>query len=124
MTLEQAVALFDAACPNTVPLALKIRWLSEVDALFAASVTSRADIFAGEYDETTPADTDLLIPAPHDVLYGHYLATQFYRSLGETVRANNEAERFNAAWYELQNRVSREIPVLHAAKLKVGDGHV
>ena len=124
MTLEQAVALFDAACPNTAPLALKVRWISEVDALFAASLTSRADVSFDEYDETTPADTDLLIPAPHDVVYGHYLAMQIYRSLGETVCANNAAERFNAAWYELQNRVSREFPVLHAAKWKVGDGHV
>lgn len=124
MTLEQAVALFDAACPNTAPLALKIRWLSEVDAMIAASLETRTDVSFDEYDETTPPDTELLVSAPHDVLYGHYLAMQVYRSLGETVRANNAAERFNAAWYELQNRISREFPVLHAAKLKVGDGHV
>ena len=49
MTLEQAVALFDAACPNTAPLALKVRWISEVDALFAASLTSRADV---SFDES------------------------------------------------------------------------
>ena len=125
MTLERAVSLFDASLANTAPLALKTRWLSEADALFFAELLAprREGDFAG-YDESTPADTELLIPAPYDVAYGYYLAMKLYDSLGETVRANNAAERFNNAWFALANAVSREMPVQATCTIKAGDCYV
>ena len=103
MTVEQAIRAADGMRPNNPyePQA-KYRWLRECDALIRAQAVAKsgtgdyegvgADYAGEEMDELT----ELLVPAPYDGLYPHWLCGQMDAALGEAGRAANELAQYNS----------------------------
>lgn len=85
------------------------RWLREVDGMlrqrfFALSDTSERDEAGADVlwaDDTLSDSAQLLVPAPFDSLYPHYLCAMTDAALGESERYANEQAQYNAILSEL-----------------------
>ena len=60
------------------------------------------------YDETTDADRELLIEAPHDGVYLSYVRMQADLAAGDVSRYNNSAAVFYDAYCDFACRYNRE----------------
>ncbi len=113
MTLTEAIARIDALKHNTYSREDKIRWISNLDGMVKHQVIDThvgadAVSFAG-YNENTPADTALLVPAPYDELYLWWLSAQIDFYNGEFGRYNNSIVLFNtgfSVYKELYHRIN------------------
>ena len=91
MTISEAISQADASLRNSVDAAQKISWLNLVDSTVKRMVLdeySSTDAFTG-YTADTPGDTELLMPAPFDVGYVHFLIAQIYLNIKELDQYNN-----------------------------------
>lgn len=124
MTIDQAIGLLDLQQPNAITRAEKIRWLSEYDAMVYQDVLcTRAPApdrpFSG-YDETTPADTELLVPHPYDQVYPLLLEMHCDRLNGELTRYNNTAQLFNNCHLSFQHCYTRTHAAPESVPLRFG----
>lgn len=111
MTIEQVIAQVDKLRRNTYDRKEKIRWLSQVEMRVRHKIIDThegapAEPFAG-YDETTPRETVLLVPAPYDELYLRYLEAQMEYYDQQEERYNNAMDLFDAAWLEFAKWYNR-----------------
>lgn len=97
MTLMEAISKVDAQKHNTCALLDKIGWLSQLDGLAGKLIAPAKGDFAG-YDDETPGDTELQIPAPFDEVYLYWLESKIDYLNGEISRFNNANAMFEAAW--------------------------
>ena len=102
MKLIEAIARIDELKRNTYSREDKIRWLSDLDGMVKHQVIdthagAEAVSFTG-YNENTPADTVLLVPAPYDELYLWWLSAQIDFYNGEFARYNNAITLFNTGF--------------------------
>ena len=102
MKLMEAIARIDELKHNTYTREDKIRWLSNLDGMVKHQILDthaggEAPVFAG-YNEFTPADTVLLVPAPYDELYLWWLSAQIDFYNGEFARYNNSITLFNTGF--------------------------
>jgi len=102
MTIHEAIVRLDALKHNTYSDAEKRRWLSQLDGIICNMVLDTheggpEEVFQG-YDQNTPGDTVLLIPAPYDDIYIRHLEAEIDYHNGELERYNNSALLFEAAW--------------------------
>lgn len=100
MTVSEAIARVDMIRPNGVPMAEKLRRLSELDGRIKLEIIDTHE--GGEDISFTPyteADNEreLLIPAPYDDIYLHYLSMHIALSQGEGKAYNAAATLFNTA---------------------------
>jgi hypothetical protein len=105
VTVRQAIDQADARRPgNPFDEALKQQWLRQADGQIRREVVEHsatyeyeevgADRAAG--NESLTDETELLVPAPYDAVYVHWLCGQIDLALGETERYLNEAQQFNS----------------------------
>lgn len=97
MTIEKAIAEANALSSNLIDGTLKIEWLSRLDGRIFYEVlntTAKKGDFCG-YDQSTPADTELLIPYPWDSIYVAYLEMETARVSSENVKHANARILFN-----------------------------
>ena len=111
MKIIDAINEIDALKPNTASQSDKIRWLSQLDGRLKKEIIDTHElkepvIFNG-YDDNTPEDTELLVPAPYDVIYIRYLDSQIDYTNGETARYNNSSSMFNVAYRDYENYYNR-----------------
>lgn len=110
MTIGQALSLTDAAVPNSIPAALKRRWIDTLERLADTECEqTRADAappFAG-YAENAPDTTVLRVGAPYDDIYPLYLEMRIHQAEQEPAKADNAAMLFSAAWASYSAFVSR-----------------
>lgn len=111
MTIINAINEIDALKPNTVPQSDKIRWLSQLDGRIKTEIIDTHEggeisAFKG-YDDNTPEETVLLVAAPYDIIYIHYLDAQIDYTNGETKRYNNSSSLYNNAYRDYQNHYNR-----------------
>ena len=59
------------------------------------------------YDGDTPLDTRLLVPAPFEEMYLHYMLAQLHYHNGEYDRYNRAMEQFRAVWDAFVNFYNR-----------------
>ncbi len=101
MTLMEAIHQIDALKHNTCTYAQKVTWLSQLDALTKTMILDAGKaaktVFSG-YDETTPADTPLLIGAPFEEVYRYWLEARIDYANGEFTRYNNANAMFQTVW--------------------------
>lgn len=102
MTIGEVIAQVDALRRNTYGEAEKIRWLSQLDQRVQRRIidtheAAEAVSFAG-YDETTDQGTVLLVPAPYDEMYLHYLIAQIEYFDQQENRYNNANGLFESVW--------------------------
>ena len=77
MTIRQALQALDERKCNTVSQEKKLAWLSRLDQMVQALLAehfSQAPTAVPTYGPDTGLDTQLLISAPYDGIYSHYLA--------------------------------------------------
>lgn len=113
MTINEAITAADGLRNNSIPEAIKIRWLSELDGRIYTEIIKPYQkdetSTVPKYDESTPADTELIVPHPYDGLYLAYLEMEIARQNAELPRYNNAAivfnEKFSAfkRWYNRNN---------------------
>lgn len=97
MTIAQCIQMVDTQKPNTVGDNVKVRWLSVLDQRITKEIHAAfcdAPTFEG-YDEYTAMDTELLVPAPYDEIYVHWLAAQIDFAQAEYNRYNVEIAIFD-----------------------------
>ena len=104
MTLSQAIARADSALPNNMPHPEKLRHLSTLDGRIRRELI---DICWGgpaedfiPYEERPDFDPNeqLLVPAPYDGLYIHYLTAMIAQAEGETQRYAEERGFFTVLY--------------------------
>jgi hypothetical protein len=111
MTLMEAMHRADALKPNTYSNPEKIRWLSILDGIIKEKIIDTHEggenvVFNG-YQEDSPLTTELLVPAPYDDIYVHWLAMQIDLTNGEYARYNNSAMVYNEAYQDFANYYNR-----------------
>ena len=113
MTIIEAINRLDALKPNGYEQSQKVRWLSDLDGIIQTELIDTHEgtgnaRFTG-YDDTTPLDTVLLVPAPYDDIYRYYLEAQIDYANNEYGRYNNSISMYNTAyaaferWYNRMN---------------------
>ena len=83
MKISEAIQEVDNLKPNEYGYEDKINWLSRLDRQIKLEIydthellEDEAEIELNGYTADTPSDTELLVPAPYDEMYVHYLAAQ------------------------------------------------
>ena len=111
MTIIEAINRTDNIKPNGYSQADKIKWLSTLDGEIKSKILDTHEgntpSYTG-YEETTPIDTELLVPAPYDVVYIHYLSMQIDYANGEYGKYNNSMSLYNSAYSEYERYYKRD----------------
>ncbi len=99
MTIIEAINRTDNLNHNVYSQEQKIQWLSELDGKVKRDVLdthhgAQNVVFLG-YNKETPLNTVLLVPAPYDGLYLHWLSAQIAMSNGEYDKYNASITLFN-----------------------------
>lgn len=111
MTIIEAIHAIDSIKPNGYSQSDKVRWLSMLDGLVKAEIIDTHEgaegvVFNG-YDDNTPLDTVLLIPAPYDNVYVLWLQAQIDYANEETAKYKNSSSAYNHAYNEFQRYYNR-----------------
>lgn len=111
MTIIEAITQIDKLKPNTFEQTDKVRWLSLLDGVIKAEIIDTHEggsevTFTG-YDESTPLDTKLLVPAPYEHLYLRWLEAQIDYHNAEIGKFNNSISLYNTAYSALEKYYNR-----------------
>ena len=105
MTITEAITKIDDQKHNTCAFPQKVEWLSALDQMVCKILFPEKD-FSG-YDDATPGDTLLQIPAPFDEAYLYWLESKIHYQNGEISRFNNANAMFFAAYQRFVSYVLR-----------------
>ena len=108
MTILQAIEGIDELVHNTYSQEQKVAWLSQLDAMVKEQLVDTHEdppevIFDG-YTPDTPMDTALLIPAPYDETYLHWLEAKICYYNGEYGKYNQAMQQHQAVFAAWVNR--------------------
>lgn len=103
MTIQQAMDRADAMKPNMMLLPVKIGFLSEIEGKIHEEIIMTHEHTEEEetcpvYDENTDTDTEMLVPAPYDMVYVYWLMAQIDHLNQEMDKYNNDRGLFEDAW--------------------------
>lgn len=108
MTVQQAITHIDAVKPNVYTTADKIAWLNTLDGKVKNDIL---DFYATEVDwdgyDAEHMSEELLVPAPYDTIYEHYMAGEIDRLNEEIDLYNNDVALFNSDWSAFRNYYNR-----------------
>ena len=112
MTIIEAINRTDSVKPNAYSQQEKVRWLSTLDGTVKNEIIDTHEgteeiIFSG-YNDETPLNTELLIPAPYEDVYIRYLEMQIDYANGEYGKYNNSAAAYNTAFSAFEKYYNRE----------------
>lgn len=123
MTIMDAIYRIDELKPNRYSQSEKIKWLSTLDGLIKSEIIDTHEggegiVFSG-YDENTDISTVLLVPAPHDHIYIHWLEARIDYSNGEYGKYNNSHVAYNDAYSMFQKYYNRtHMPISKGKRFK------
>ena len=111
MTIIEAIDRVDELKPNSYTQAEKVSWLSKLDGIIKREIIDTHEdveevVFEG-YNEDTPLNTELLVKAPYDDLYLHWLESRIDYHNGEYGRYNNTVTTYNAAYSAFERFYNR-----------------
>ena len=111
MKIGEAIATLDELKANTYTRRNKIEWLSRLDRMVVENVLRHYEgtenfQFDG-YDDSTDADTELLMPDPHAEAYIRYMSAQIDLHNAEYEEYNNAIELFNEVYQNFKNWYNR-----------------
>ena len=108
MTIDQVINRVDSLKPNAYTKLEKIEWLSELDGMIKAEVIdtheSDTEIWFDGYGKND-GSTELLVEAPYDIMYIHWLESKIDYANAEYAKFNNSMAMFQTkyraftAWY-------------------------
>ena len=102
MKIIDALETLDSLKHNAYGQPEKVGWLNRVEQMVKALIIDACEgaqncTFTW-YDDNTPLDTELLVPAPFDELYIRWMEAQIDYNNGETTLYNESITLFNTAW--------------------------
>lgn len=110
MTITNAIERADRSAPNNYTSADKIRWLSLLDGRIKQEIIDRHEgaqaVVFTEYGDDV--EQELLVPAPYDELYLHWLCAMIYYAGGEIARYNNALARFDEDYKAFAKKYTSE----------------
>lgn len=102
MTITEAISRINTLKPNSYTDTEKIAWLSTLDGVIKKEIIDThhdgEDVVFSGYNEMTAPDTVLLVPAPYDDIYIHWLDSRIDYTNGEYKKYNNTAAAYNDAY--------------------------
>ncbi len=111
MKIIEAIHAVDSLKPNSYSESDKVRWLSTLDGLIKANIIDTHEgadgVTFNGYDDETPTDTELLVPAPYDNIYVLWLQSQIDYANEESAKFNNSSTAYNHAYSEFQKYYNR-----------------
>lgn len=111
MNIIEAIANIDSFKPNNYTQTDKVAWLSRLDAMVKKEIIDTheggEDIAFEGYNDDTPVETELLIPAPYDEVYLRWLEAQIDYANGEYGRYNNSMVMYNTSYTAFANYYNR-----------------
>lgn len=111
MTISEVMSRIDVLKPNRYTQSEKVQWLSTLDGVIKKEIIDThegaEDIVFNGYNDDTNLDTELLVPAPYDVVYLHYLEMQMDYANGEYGRYNNSTALYNSAYSTFERYYNR-----------------
>ena len=109
MTISEAITNINSVKPNAYTAAEKVAWLYTLDLLVKKNILDMYTEEVEDIEEYTTADqtAELLVPAPWDKIYEHYMAGEIDRLNGETDLYNNDTVLFNRAMADFRNAYNR-----------------
>ena len=111
MKIIEAINRIDSLKHNTYTNADKIEWLSRLDEMVLRLIIDTheggEDVLFSPYDERDDIGADLLVPAPFDSVYVHWLEAQIDYYNGEISRYNNSMAMFNEEYAAYQRYYNR-----------------
>ena len=111
MTIMEAIYRADTQKPNVCSQEEKIRWLAALDGVVKAEIIDTHEggdgaAFNG-YDAITDLNTELLIPAPYDEVYIHWLEMHIDYANSEFGKYNNSIAMYNTAYANFEKYYNR-----------------
>ena len=125
MTLKEAIASVDGLKANQYSSAQKVKWLNDCDFAVYSNIIAKHDLPDGMPDAFVPyseedMDRQMLVKAPHDVMYKHYLEMQIDLYNKELTNYNNSARLYNTALSDFSNWYTRNnMPKQRATHFKL-----
>ena len=112
MTIMEAISHTDGLKQNSYSNTHKVEWLNKVDGMVKRLIIDtheggEAVTFTG-YNDDTPMDTELLVPAPFDALYQRWLEAQIDLANAEYDKYNASISLFNTEYQAFENDYNRK----------------
>lgn len=111
MTLIEAINRIDILKPNGYRQNEKVKWLSVLDGIIKSNIIDTHEgaekVTFNGYDDNTDLTTELLVPAPYDIIYLRWLESQIDYANGEYSRYNNVVQAYNDAYAEFDRHYNR-----------------
>lgn len=111
MTIIEAINRIDSLKPNNYTKADKVKWLSTLDGLVYDEIIKThegwQDVTYNGYTDSTPVDTELLVPAPYDDIYIHYIESCIHHANEEYGKYNNAKTSYNSVYLTFANYYNR-----------------
>lgn len=111
MTIIEAINRIDSLKPNNYKQADKVRWLSTLDGIIYDEIIKTHEggekVVYNGYDNDTPISTELIVPAPYDDIYIHYLESCIHHANEEYGKYNNAKTAYNSAYITFANYYNR-----------------
>lgn len=114
MTINEAIRQARILRDTEIPDNMLVKFLSDHDGIVWQEVISKYErpepAAMPVYDGDTDPETELMVPAPWDGMYPHYLAMQIDLAHEDIDRYNNEAAAYQAkrqAWAKHYNQTHR-----------------
>ena len=112
MTIMEALHHIDSIKPNSYSQQEKVQWLSTLDGIVKKEIIDTHEGAEGVtfngYTDDTLLTTTLLIPAPYDDVYIHYLEMKIDYANGEYGKYNNSKTVYNTAYSAFERYYNRE----------------
>ena len=129
MKINTIIDRVDTLRPNQYSREQKVAWLTELDSLVWEQVFLTHELPAGAayapYEPDADGETELLVPAPYDGLYEHYLNAQMDMANQELGKYNNDAGLFDEAykrfsgWWHQNHMPVRKYPTWNFGHFEV-----
>ena len=120
MTIQEALEKADRLIPNQIPMKDKIEWLSTLDGQVYRELIQTheggEDTQMPAYDGDTDTDTELLVPAPYDEVYIHWLHAKIDLYNLEFTKYTNSSQRYNDAYLTYSDFYTRTHMPLNQAE--------
>ena len=111
MTILEAINRIDSLKHNTYTQNDKVAWLSRLDSMVKRLIIDTheggEDITFTGYNDSTPVNTELLVPAPFDEMYLRWLEAQIDYTNGEYDKYNNSILMYQTAYEGYANYYNR-----------------
>lgn len=103
VTIQEAIDLADQLKPNMMITPVKIRFLNEIEGKIHEEIIlqhehTETEGVKPEYNTGTNPGTDLIVPAPYDMVYVYWLIAQIDHMNMEMDKYNNDRLLFEDAY--------------------------